>query len=132
MFFSCLNVQPSFKKLKSDYLDGAKEEIQYRSSLNAATLTYTSVTSDTETHTSNIEWPKIEVETNCSKKICGGGETNFLQAMSTETILGRLYDKLNASGCVKDFMSIMENLAEGGIPVDNIYVQSFLMLSRLF
>ena len=56
----------------------------------------------------------------------------FLQAMSTETILGRLYDKLNASGCVKDFMSIVENLAEGGIPMDNICVQSFLMLGRLF
>ena len=61
-----------------------------------------------------------------------GEKNNFLQAMSTETILGRLYDKLNASRCMKDFMSIMENLAEGGIPVDNICVQSFLMLSRLF
>ena len=118
--FSCLNVQPSFKKLKSDYLDGVKEELWYRSSLNTATLTYTLVTSETETHTSNIEWPKIEVETNCSKKIYGKKRNNFLQAMSTETILGRLYDKLNASRCVKDFMSIVENLAEGGIPMDNI------------
>ena len=67
--FSCLNVQPSFKKLKSDYLDGLKEELRYRSSLSTATLTYILVTSETETHTSNIEWPKIEVETNCSKKI---------------------------------------------------------------
>ena len=87
--FSCLNVQPSFKKLKSNYLDGVKEELWYRSSLNTATLTYTSVKSEIETHTSNIEWPKIEVETNCSKKICEKKRNNILQAMSTETILGR-------------------------------------------
>ena len=66
--FSCLNVLPSFKKLKSEYLHGVKEELQYRSSLNTETLTYTSVPSEIETHTSNFEWPKIEVDTDYSKK----------------------------------------------------------------
>ena len=49
----------------------------------------------------------------------------FIETMSEVDILGRLYEKLNVSGSVKDFMSIVHNIAEGHLPIENTCVQSF-------
>ena len=103
------------------------EENDKINSLCAETFTFTSFPSQIERNISKCQSQQSEAHLKESKFRSEKNTMKFIQTMSEVDMLGRLYEKLNASGSVKDFMSIVHNIAEGHLPIEKHMCSEFFI-----